>query len=76
LRAGLAPPRELPGANARRPGILAEAGALPGLLLDRALGSALWRAGRRLDGKARLSEVADRLAARRRREAAAAGGRG
>jgi homoserine kinase type II len=44
-----------------RPLDAAEAEALPGLLLARALGSALWRAGRWLDGKAPLSEVAERI---------------
>ncbi|KAB8191985.1 phosphotransferase [Nonomuraea phyllanthi] len=39
----------------------AEADALPRLLLARAAGSALSRAGRWLDGKARLGEVTDRV---------------
>jgi homoserine kinase type II len=39
----------------------AEAAALPGLLLARSLGSALWRVHRWRDGQAELSEVGDRL---------------
>jgi homoserine kinase type II len=39
----------------------AEAQALPGLLLARSLGSALWRADRWRAGRAELSEVGDRL---------------
>ena len=78
----------LRGYTSVRPLDAAEADALPGLLLARALGSALWRAGRWLDGKAQLSEVADRLSkledtarlldasAGKLRSLAAAGGRG
>lgn len=44
-----------------RPLDAAEAAALPRLLRERALGTTLWRAGRWLDGKSQLAEVADRL---------------
>jgi homoserine kinase type II len=44
-----------------RPLDAAEAAALPGLLRERALGTALWRAGRWLDGKSQLADVAGRL---------------
>ncbi|MFI7642125.1 phosphotransferase enzyme family protein [Nonomuraea sp. NPDC049400] len=44
-----------------RPLDAAEAHALPQLLLARAVGSALSRAGRWLNGKAQLSEVVDRI---------------
>jgi homoserine kinase type II len=47
-------------ASVRRLGS-AEARALPGLLLARSLGSALWRVDRWRNGQARLSEVDDRL---------------
>lgn len=39
----------------------AEAAAVPGLLLDRGVGSVLWRAGRWRRGQAQLAEVTDRL---------------
>ncbi|MFG6198682.1 phosphotransferase enzyme family protein [Nonomuraea sp. JJY05] len=44
-----------------RPLDAAEADALPRLLLARAVGSVLWRAGLWLDGKAQLDEVVDRI---------------
>ncbi|MFI7455040.1 phosphotransferase enzyme family protein [Nonomuraea sp. NPDC049714] len=44
-----------------RPLDAAEADALPRLLLARAVGSVLWRAGLWLNGKAQFGEVADRI---------------
>ncbi|MEV6030659.1 phosphotransferase [Nonomuraea sp. NPDC052116] len=44
-----------------RPLDAAEADALPRLLLARAIGSALWRAGHWLNGRVQLDEVADRI---------------
>lgn len=51
----------LRGYSSVRPLEAAEAAALPGLLRERAVGTALWRAGRWLDGKSQLAEVTDRL---------------
>ncbi|MFC4014445.1 phosphotransferase enzyme family protein [Nonomuraea purpurea] len=51
----------LQGYASVRPLDAAEADALPRLLLARAVGSALSRAGRWMNGKAQLGEVADRI---------------
>jgi homoserine kinase type II len=51
----------LRGYAAAGPLTAAEVEALPELLLSRAVGSALWRAGRWKRGRARLAEVVDRI---------------